>query len=36
VAIVGQAVAPPLFDTMVVLGQEHVVWRLRQALKEWE
>ena len=36
VAIVGQAVAPPLFDTMVVLGQERVVWRLRQALKEWE
>jgi glutamyl-tRNA synthetase len=36
VAIVGQAVAPPLFDTMVVLGQERVVGRLRQALKEWE
>jgi len=36
VAIVGQAVAPPLFDTMVVLGQERVVRRLRQALKEWE
>jgi glutamyl-tRNA synthetase len=31
VAIVGQAVAPPLFDTMVVLGQERVVRRLRQA-----
>ncbi len=29
VAIVGQAVAPPLFDTMVVLGQERVVRRLR-------
>jgi len=31
VAIVGQAVAPPLFDTMVVLGQERVVRRLRDA-----
>jgi glutamyl-tRNA synthetase len=31
VAIVGQAVAPPLFDTMVVLGQDRVVNRLRQA-----
>ena len=29
VAIVGQSVAPPLFDTMVVLGQERVVRRLR-------
>jgi glutamyl-tRNA synthetase len=36
VAIVGQAVAPPLFDTMVVLGQERVVRRLREALKEWK
>jgi glutamyl-tRNA synthetase len=35
VALVGQAVAPPLFDTMVVLGQERVVRRLRVALKEW-
>jgi glutamyl-tRNA synthetase len=34
VAIVGQAVAPPLFDTMVVLGQERVVRRLRDALCE--
>ncbi len=32
VAITGQAVAPPLFDTMVVLGQMRVVHRLRQAL----
>jgi glutamyl-tRNA synthetase len=31
VAIVGQAVAPPLFDTMVVLGQQRVVGRLRDA-----
>src|SRR6266576_2310126 len=31
VAIVGQAVAPPLFDTMVVLGQQRVVRRLRYA-----
>jgi len=36
VALVGQAVAPPLFDTMVVLGQERVVRRLRAALKEWK
>jgi glutamyl-tRNA synthetase len=35
VAIVGQAVAPPLFDTMVVLGQERVVRRLRAALAEF-
>jgi glutamyl-tRNA synthetase len=34
VAIVGQAVAPPLFDTMVVLGHERVVRRLRDALRE--
>jgi glutamyl-tRNA synthetase len=34
VAIVGQAVAPPLFDTMVVLGQECVVRRLRDAVAE--
>jgi glutamyl-tRNA synthetase len=32
VAIVGQAVAPPLFDTMLVLGQDRVVNRLRQAV----
>ena len=32
VAIVGQAVAPPLFDTMVVLGQQRVVSRLRKAV----
>jgi glutamyl-tRNA synthetase len=32
VAIVGRAVAPPLFDTMVVLGQQRVVSRLRRAL----
>jgi len=31
VAIVGQAVAPPLFDTMVVLGRERVVSRLQRA-----
>jgi len=36
VAIVGQAVAPPLFDTMVVLGQERVVRRLRAALGEFQ
>jgi glutamyl-tRNA synthetase len=33
VAIVGQSVAPPLFDTMVVLGQERVVRRLRAATR---
>jgi glutamyl-tRNA synthetase len=32
VAIVGRAVAPPLFDTMVVLGPQRVVSRLRRAL----
>jgi glutamyl-tRNA synthetase len=31
VAIVGQAVAPPLFDTMVVIGRERIVRRLRAA-----
>ena len=35
VAIVGQAVAPPLFDTMVALGQDRVVRRLRASLKEF-
>ena len=35
VAIVGQAVAPPLFDTMVVLGQQRVVRRLRDAVAEF-
>jgi glutamyl-tRNA synthetase len=34
VAIVGQAVAPPLFDTMVVLGKHRVVNRLRDARRE--
>src|SRR5271154_3996470 len=32
VAIVGRAVAPPLFETMVVLGKERVIARLRRAL----
>ncbi|HUK30561.1 MAG TPA: glutamate--tRNA ligase [Candidatus Acidoferrum sp.] len=32
VAIVGQAVAPPLFETFLVLGREKVVARLRRAL----
>lgn len=32
VAIVGRAVAPPLFDTMVVLGRDRVLARLRRAL----
>src|SRR5271166_2687618 len=36
VAIVGQAVAPPLFDTMVVLGQQRVVTRLRDAVEVWQ
>ena len=31
VAIVGQAVAPPLFETMLALGRERVVTRLRRA-----
>ncbi len=34
VAIVGQAVAPPLFDSIVVLGQQRVVRRLRDAVSE--
>ena len=34
VAIVGQAVAPPLFDTMVVLGQDRVVRRLQDAAEQ--
>ncbi len=32
VAIVGRAVAPPLFDTMTALGQARVVERLRRAV----
>jgi glutamyl/glutaminyl-tRNA synthetase len=32
VALVGQSVAPPLFDTMVLLGQKRVVARLRKAV----
>jgi glutamyl-tRNA synthetase len=32
VAIVGEAVAPPLFDTMVALGRERVVSRIRASL----
>ena len=32
VAIVGRAVAPPLFETMVVLGKPRVIARLRRAL----
>jgi len=32
VAIVGRAVAPPLFETLVVLGKECVVVRIRRAL----
>ena len=35
VAIVGQAVAPPLFDTMVVIGQDRIVRRLRDAVAEF-
>jgi glutamyl-tRNA synthetase len=34
VALTGQAVAPGLFDVMVVLGRERVVARLRQASEE--
>jgi glutamyl-tRNA synthetase len=34
VAIVGQAVAPPLFESMVVLGKVRVVRRLREAAAE--
>ena len=31
VAIVGQAVAPPLFDTMVALGRDRVLARVQRA-----
>ena len=34
VAILGRAVAPPLFETMVALGQKRVVERLRRAIPE--
>jgi glutamyl-tRNA synthetase len=33
VAIVGQAVAPPLFDTMLVIGRERIVNRLHRAVE---
>jgi hypothetical protein len=33
VAIVGRAVAPPLFDTMVALTKYRVVARLRRAVE---
>ncbi len=32
VALLGEGVAPPLFDTMVVLGRDRVVDRLRRAV----
>jgi glutamyl-tRNA synthetase len=32
VAIVGRAVAPPLFDTMIALGRERVLARIRRAV----
>jgi glutamyl-tRNA synthetase len=32
VAIVGQAVAPPLFETMLVIGREQIVTRLRRTV----
>lgn len=33
VAILGRAVAPPLFESMVVIGKERVVIRLRRAIR---
>jgi glutamyl-tRNA synthetase len=33
VAMVGQAVAPPLFDSMVAIGKERVVSRIRRAIQ---
>jgi hypothetical protein len=30
---VGRAVAPPLFETMVVLGKDRVIARLRRAIE---
>ncbi|MFQ5927908.1 MAG: glutamate--tRNA ligase [Terriglobia bacterium] len=35
VALTGQRVAPPLFETMVVLGQQRVVQRLRRLVNHW-
>jgi glutamyl-tRNA synthetase len=35
VAIVGQPVAPPLFDTMVILGKERVIRRLRASQSQF-
>ena len=32
VAIVGRAVAPPLFETMVVIGKDRIVTRIRRAI----
>jgi len=32
VAILGQAVAPPLFDSMLAIGKERAVARLRKSL----
>lgn len=32
VAIVGRAVAPPLFETMIILGKDRVIGRIRRAL----
>jgi glutamyl-tRNA synthetase len=36
VAIVGRAVAPPLFETMVIIGKDRIVARLRRALPALE
>ncbi len=33
VAIVGRAVAPPLFDTMVVIGRDAILRRMYRALE---
>ncbi len=35
VALTGQAVAPPLFETMLVLGQDRVLTRLRCLIENW-
>jgi glutamyl-tRNA synthetase len=32
VAVTGRSVAPPLFETMAILGRERVVLRLRDAV----
>lgn len=34
VAISGQTVGPPLFESMEILGKDETLWRLRKAVKD--